>query len=215
MLSIVITIYPPTKGVLEVCVFIFSFTFLDAALVTKTMRTQNLVPMLLYGDSPSSGDVWKESKFQFLLQCDLFHQVPRGYISSQHDLLDISVNGHVIHGSGMKSPAFRDFLAQYPAWSYPVGWTASYKMYKFWTHNHHTAGCVWRHTWQMRCDGATSTPAFYNLREKLFTLCTQTISTSAHDRACPCFVIFSWSLWQMMQQIQTCPSVNYQIRPQK
>ena len=53
------SIYPPTKGGLEVCVFIFSFTFLDAALATKTMCTQNLVPMLLYGDSPPSGDVWE------------------------------------------------------------------------------------------------------------------------------------------------------------
>ena len=51
-------IYPPTKGGLEVCVFIFSFTFLDAALATKTMCTQNLVPSLLYGDSHPSGDVW-------------------------------------------------------------------------------------------------------------------------------------------------------------
>ena len=37
----------PTKGGLEVCVFIFSFTFLDAALATKTMCTQNLVHILL------------------------------------------------------------------------------------------------------------------------------------------------------------------------
>ena len=51
-------IYPPTKGGLEVCVFIFSFTFLDATLVTKTMCTQNLVHILLYGGSHSSGDVW-------------------------------------------------------------------------------------------------------------------------------------------------------------
>ena len=41
-------IYPPTKGGLEVWVFIFSFTFLDTALVTKTMCKQNLVPILLY-----------------------------------------------------------------------------------------------------------------------------------------------------------------------
>ena len=53
----VIIIYPPTKGGLEVCVFIFSFTFLDATLVTKTMCTQNLVHILLYGGSHSSGDV--------------------------------------------------------------------------------------------------------------------------------------------------------------
>ena len=55
--------YPPTKGGLEACVFNFLFTCLDAALVTKTMCTQNLVPMLLYGDSSPSGDVWVRSLF--------------------------------------------------------------------------------------------------------------------------------------------------------
>ena len=57
-------IYPPTKGWLEVCVFIFSFTFLDVALATKTMCTQNLVHSLLYGDSQPSGDVWRVWKNQ-------------------------------------------------------------------------------------------------------------------------------------------------------
>ena len=58
-------------------------------------------------------------------------QVPRGYIADHHDLMDIAINGHIIHGNGMKSPAFSEFLRQYPAWAYPVGWTASYKLYKF------------------------------------------------------------------------------------
>ena len=52
-------------------------------------------------------------------------------MADHHDLLDIAINGHILHGNGMKSPAFKEFLSQYPAWSYPVGWTASYKMYKF------------------------------------------------------------------------------------
>ena len=52
--------YPPTKVGLEVSDFIFSFTFLDAALVTKTMYTQIHVPGLLYGNSHPSGDVWTQ-----------------------------------------------------------------------------------------------------------------------------------------------------------
>ena len=55
--SLLMTTYPPTKGRLEVCVFIFSFKFLDAALVTKTMCTQSLIPYLLYGDAPLLGNV--------------------------------------------------------------------------------------------------------------------------------------------------------------
>ncbi len=39
--------------------------------------------------------------------------------------------GHHLHGPQMKSGQFKAFLAQYPGWSYPVGWTAVYKSYKF------------------------------------------------------------------------------------
>jgi len=67
------------------------------------------------------------STFQFWLE----FKTPRGYMAEHHDLMDIGINGHILHGNGMKSPAFKEFLAQFPAWSYPVGWTASYKMYKF------------------------------------------------------------------------------------
>jgi len=55
--QILCSIHPPTKGGLEVCVFVFSFTFWDATLATKTMCTQNLVHNLQCGDSQPSGDV--------------------------------------------------------------------------------------------------------------------------------------------------------------
>ena len=47
------------------------------------------------------------------------------------DLVDISLTGHVIHGAEMQSSDFKKFLGQFPGWSYPVGWTAAYKAYKF------------------------------------------------------------------------------------
>ena len=40
--------YSPTKGELERLCFVFSLTYLDAMLVTKTMCIQNLVPYVLY-----------------------------------------------------------------------------------------------------------------------------------------------------------------------
>ena len=45
--------------------------------------------------------------------------------------MDLAISGHITHGSGMKSPEFKQFLDQFPAWSYPVGWTATYKSFKF------------------------------------------------------------------------------------
>ena len=60
-----------------------------------------------------------------------FFQVPRSYIKENDDLLDLSIAGHHLHGHEMKGPEFKKFLDQYPPWSYPVGWTASYKSYKF------------------------------------------------------------------------------------
>ena len=58
-------------------------------------------------------------------------QVPKDYISEQHDILDLAITGHIIHGNGMKSTEFKTFLNQYPDWSYPVGWTSSYKAFVF------------------------------------------------------------------------------------
>lgn len=57
--------------------------------------------------------------------------VPRDYTPEKHDLVDMALTGHIIHGNDMKSPDFKKFLAQFPGWSYPVGWTASYKAFKF------------------------------------------------------------------------------------
>jgi hypothetical protein len=31
----------------------------------------------------------------------------------------------------MKSAEFKTLLDKFPGWSYPVGWTAAYKAYKF------------------------------------------------------------------------------------
>ena len=47
------------------------------------------------------------------------------------DLMDLSAVGHFIHGNEMKSPEFKTFLSRFPEWSYPVGWSASYRGYKF------------------------------------------------------------------------------------
>ena len=81
---------------------------------------------------------WLEFKVGFVslkkpvfLKTQLFLQTPRGFMGEHHDVMDMVVAGHVTHGNGMKSPAFKEFLSQFPAWSYPVGWTSSYKMYKF------------------------------------------------------------------------------------
>lgn len=94
------------------------------------------------GQILDSGPVWKDDRptyyvfhshglhttsFQFWLE----FKVPRGHIVQHHDLLDISIAGHFIHGNAMKSSTFKEFLAQFPAWSYPVGWTVSHKSFKF------------------------------------------------------------------------------------
>ena len=69
----------------------------------------------------------KESdSFEFWLELD----VPRSHYDG-NELLDMVLVGHYIHGSQMKSAQFKQFLSQFPGWSYPVGWTASYKSYKF------------------------------------------------------------------------------------
>jgi len=69
----------------------------------------------------------KESdSFDFWLELE----VPRSHYDG-NELLDIVLVGHYIHGSQMKSAQFKQFLSQFPGWSYPVGWSASYKSYKF------------------------------------------------------------------------------------
>ena len=69
----------------------------------------------------------KESdSFEFWLELE----VPRSHYDG-NELLDMALVGHYIHGSQMKSAQFKQFLSQFPGWSYPVGWTASYKSYKF------------------------------------------------------------------------------------
>ena len=67
------------------------------------------------------------SPWQFWLQ----FKVPKDYTAEKHDIVDLAVTGHIIHGNGMKSGDFKTFLAQFPEWSYPVGWTASYKAFVF------------------------------------------------------------------------------------
>jgi len=57
-------------------------------------------------------------------------EVPRSHYEG-NELLDIAVTGHHIHGPQMKSSQFSTFLDQFPGWSYPVGWTAAYRAYKF------------------------------------------------------------------------------------
>jgi len=71
-----------------------------------------------HGKDPETWDFW----LQF--------EVPRSYYPAE-DLVDLAVTGHIIHGAEMKSTKFKEFLSQFPGWSYPVGWTAAYKAYKF------------------------------------------------------------------------------------
>lgn len=57
-------------------------------------------------------------------------EVPRSHYEG-NELLDIAVTGHHIHGPQMKSTQFKLLLDQFPGWSYPIGWTATYKAFKF------------------------------------------------------------------------------------
>ena len=50
---------------------------------------------------------------------------------SNDDLVDLVAVSHNVHGNDMKTGDFKKFLAQFPSWSYPVGWSASYRAYKF------------------------------------------------------------------------------------
>jgi len=75
----------------------------------------------IFHSSGKENDSW-----EFWLELE----VPRSHYDG-NELLDMAVTGHYLHGSQMKSAQFTKFLSQYPGWSYPVGWTASYKGYKF------------------------------------------------------------------------------------
>ncbi|XP_040581648.1 endoplasmic reticulum metallopeptidase 1 [Lepeophtheirus salmonis] len=71
-----------------------------------------------HGISPTPWEFWLEFK------------VPKSY-SPDRDLVDISVTGHIIHGIHMQSPDLQELLQYFPSWSYPLGWTATYKAFKF------------------------------------------------------------------------------------
>ena len=58
-------------------------------------------------------------------------KAPKTHVAGRDPLLDMAVTGHIVHGNEMKSAEFKRFLAQFPEWSYPVGWTALYKNFKF------------------------------------------------------------------------------------
>ena len=75
----------------------------------------------IFHSSGKEGDVW-----QFWLELE----VPRSHYEG-NELVDVAVTGHHLHGTQMKSNDFQQFLDQFPGWSYPVGWTATYKAYKF------------------------------------------------------------------------------------
>jgi len=68
----------------------------------------------------------EQDTFTFWLELE----VPRSHYEG-NELLDMAITGHFIHGQQMKSAEFLKFLDQFPGWSYPVGWTAYYKAYKF------------------------------------------------------------------------------------
>ena len=46
-------------------------------------------------------------------------------------MVDIAVTGHHLHGHEMQDSTFKRFLASFPAWSYPVGWSGTYNGYEF------------------------------------------------------------------------------------
>ena len=75
----------------------------------------------IFHSSGKEGDVW-----EFWLELE----VPRSHYDG-NELVDVAVTGHHLHGTQMKSNDFQRFLDQFPGWSYPVGWTATYKAYKF------------------------------------------------------------------------------------
>ena len=72
-----------------------------------------------HGLNPKSWEFWIELK------------VPRVHTKEKDPLADVVMVGHIMHGTEMKSKEFKSFLAQFPEWSYPVGWTAIYKSFKF------------------------------------------------------------------------------------
>eukprot|EP00094_Tigriopus_californicus_P008285 TCALIF_07981-PA protein Name:"Similar to ermp1 Endoplasmic reticulum metallopeptidase 1 (Xenopus laevis)" AED:0.31 eAED:0.31 QI:0/0.9/0.90/0.90/1/1/11/658/673 len=72
-----------------------------------------------HGLSMSTWEFWIELK------------VPRTFVAGVSPFLDLAVTGHYLHGHSMKDVNFKRFLAQFPDWSFPVGWTASYASYKF------------------------------------------------------------------------------------
>lgn len=75
----------------------------------------------IFHSSGKENDSW-----EFWLELE----VPRSHYDG-NELLDMALTGHYLHGTQMKSAQFSKFLAQYPGWSYPIGWTAAYKAYKF------------------------------------------------------------------------------------
>lgn len=75
----------------------------------------------IFHSSGKDGESW-----QFWLELE----VPRSHYDG-NELIDLAITGHHLHGSQMKSTQFQQFLSQFPGWSYPVGWTAAYKSYKF------------------------------------------------------------------------------------
>ncbi len=72
-----------------------------------------------HGLSASTWEFWIELK------------TPKTHVLDDDPLLDLNVVGHILHGAEMKSSEFKRFLAQLPDWSYPVGWTASLKSFKY------------------------------------------------------------------------------------
>eukprot|EP00096_Caligus_rogercresseyi_P010754 TRINITY_DN4013_c0_g1_i1.p1 TRINITY_DN4013_c0_g1~~TRINITY_DN4013_c0_g1_i1.p1 ORF type:complete len:900 (-),score=145.35 TRINITY_DN4013_c0_g1_i1:1936-4635(-) len=71
-----------------------------------------------HGISPTPWEFWLE------------FQVPKSY-TSDRDLVDIALTGHIIHGNHMQSPHLKELLQSFPSWTYPLGWTATYKAFKF------------------------------------------------------------------------------------
>ena len=57
-------------------------------------------------------------------------EVPRSHYEG-NELVDMAVTGHFLHGSQQQSGELKQFLQQFPGWSYPVGWSSVYKAYKF------------------------------------------------------------------------------------
>jgi len=112
--NIFLSPYPKTK----ITAWSFDENGVLAGPVWKDKRPTHFI-FYSHGLRPLPWDFWLEMS------------VPKTHNIGSDPLMDAIVVGHFLHGNEMKSPDFKKFLAQYPKWSHPIGWTASLREYAF------------------------------------------------------------------------------------